>query len=331
MWTNDGKSRPEKLLGVACAVLLALAAGSRAHAQADYPSQPVKIIVPHAAGGGVDVLGRLLAKDLADVLKQNVFVENRPGAASIIGSQAVAASRPDGYTLLLNSSAQAITPFMYAKLPFDPYTSFTAITEVGRNPFVLCLNPSVPGADLKGLVAYAKKNPEKVSFGVAGIGTPDHIALELLSKRAEAKTLIVNYKGGGPALNGALGGEIGGVMLPAFQVAGHAASGKLKCLGVTSPVRVEQLPNTPPIGAVFPGYQFFGWYGIWGPAGMDQRLTLHIQQTFAKVLTSSAFKERAKTMGLTPTGSTPQAFTEFLKGEMSTYERLIKERGIKAE
>lgn len=331
MWTNESRSGFEKLFAFACAVLLSVAAGSRAQAQSDYPAQPVKIIVPHAAGGGVDVLGRLLAKDLADVLKQSVVVENRPGAASIIGGQAVAASRPDGYTLLLNSSAQAITPFMYSKLPFDPYTSFTAITEVGRNPFVLCVNPAVPGSDLKGLVEYAKKNPEKLSFGVAGIGTPDHIALELLSKRAEAKTLIVNYKGGGPALNGALGGEIGGVMLPAFQVAGHAASGKLKCLGVTSPARMEQMPNTPPIGAVFPGYQFFGWYGIWGPAGMDQRVTRQIQQTVAKVLSAAAFNERAKTMGVTPTGSTPQEFTEFLKGEMGTYERLIKERGIKAE
>ena len=305
---------------------------SPARAQSDaYPTQPVRIIVPFGAGGGVDVLARLLSSHLSELLKQIVLVENRPGGASIIGAQAVAVSKPDGYTLLLNSSAQAITPFMYAKLPFDPYTSFTAITEVGRNPFVLCVHPGVPGADLKGLVEYAKANPEKLSFGVAGIGTPDHISLELLSKRAEAKMLIVNFKGGGPALSAALGGQIGGVMLPAFQVAAHATAGRLKCLGVTSPTKLDQMPSTPPISAVFPGYQFFGWYGLWGPKGMDPKLTKRIQESVTKVLTTAAFRARAETMGVEPSGTTPQEFTEYLKGEMATYDRLINERGIKAE
>ncbi len=312
---------------IVAAVLTSMASATIVHAQA-YPDKPVKVIVTTSAGGGVDALARLVSQELATLLKQPFIVENRADASGIVGAQFVAGSKPDGYTLMFNASTLVITPFLVPNMPFDAEKDFTPITEVAKSPFVVAIHPAVPANNMAELILYAKKAPNTLSFGVAGIGTPDHIAVEWFSQVAGIQSLVVPYKGGGPALQGILSGTVNAVMFPPILIGAQVQAGKVKALAVTSAQPTDAVPGVPTVASSVPGYEFASWYGFWGPKGMDPAHVQAIYGTTAKILAAAAFKEQLTKRGLIAVGSTPVDFAAFNKREMSRYGNLIRERNL---
>ena len=294
-----------------------------------YPSQPVKVVVTTAAGGGVDALARMTTQELSTLLKQPFIVENRADSAGIIGAQYVAGQKPDGYTLMFNASTMVITPFLVPNMPFDSEKDFTPITEVAKSPFVLAVHPSVAANTLQELIQYGKKNPGALSFGVAALGTPDHIAAELFSQQAGIETLVVPFKGGGPALTAILSGTVQAVLFPPILISSQIKAGKLKALAITSAEPSDAMPGVPTASASgMPGYEVASWYGFWGPKATDPAAVQTIYATTAKILGTREFREKLVGRGLIGVGSTPAEFAAFNKKEMARYGTLIKERNL---
>jgi len=294
-----------------------------------YPDKSVRIVVPSAAGGGVDVLARMIAHELAGIFNQPFFIENKQDASGIVGPQTVVGSKPDGYTLLFSASTLTIMSHLLPSMPFDPENDLVPITEVAKSPFVLCVNPNIGINTFAELVRYAKSKPGALRVGAANIGSPDHLALELLEQQAEIEVLSVPFKGGAPAMQAAMAGTVDIVMLPPVLIKGQVESGKLKALGTTSTVTLETMPSVPPIANLgVPGYEFYSWYGFWGPKGMPQDRVDEIQKATAKVLASPEIKRRFAELGLIAVGSNAAALRALVKSETTRYGALIKERKL---
>ncbi len=315
-----------KLFACAAAALAPFAA----HAQA-FPSKPVKLIVPFPAGGPADLFGRALAQGMAGELGQPVIVENLGGVGGVLGVDRAAKSDPDGYTLALNSaSTVAIAPYALAKMPYDVKKDLALVTTVVRVPEVLVVHPSVPVDSLAGLIAYAKKNPGKISFGSAGGGSITHLAGELLKSEAGVDMLHVPYKGAAPAVNDLLGGQ---VQLGIFDVPvllGHIRSGKLKALAVTSPARVATLPDVPTTAeAGYPHVTSDNWYGLVAPAATPPDVLKRIHGAALTALRSPAVAEQyAKVSGIPAPGS-PEDYARFLAAEQAKWSRIVQAIGFK--
>lgn len=315
-----------KLFACAAAALAPFAA----HAQA-FPSKPVKLIVPFPAGGPADLFGRALAQGMAGELGQPVIVENLGGVGGVLGVDRAAKSDPDGYTLALNSaSTVAIAPYALAKMPYDVKKDLALVTTVVRVPEVLVVHPSVPVDSLAGLIAYAKKNPGKISFGSAGGGSITHLAGELLKSEAGVDMLHVPYKGAAPAVNDLLGGQ---VQLGIFDVPvllGHIRSGKLKALAVTSPARVAALPDVPTTAeAGYPHVTSDNWYGLVAPAATPPDVLKRIHGAALTALRSPAVAEQyAKVSGIPAPGS-PEDYARFLAAEQAKWSRIVQAIGFK--
>ncbi len=302
-----------------------------AHAQ-NFPTKPVRVIVPYAAGGAVDVMARTIGQALSKTWGQQSVIENRPGAGGIIASQALIQAPPDGYTLILVASGHPLNQFFYPRLPYDTFKDFTAITEVADMPLTINVARNSPIKDLKELLAQARAKPGALSYGMSGYGTSAHLAGELLNHLAGVKIVSIPYKGGAPALTAVIAGEIPTSFNPMSEVIGQLEGGTVRALAITTAVRSPSMPDVPTVAKQgVTGYACGNWFGFLGPKGMDPALVARIQQDVAAALKDPAVLDYLKKVGSVPVGSTPAAFEAFMRAEADKWGPVIKAANIKVE
>ena len=318
-------------------VLFALAASLLAtflpgHASAAYPDRIVRIVVPFAPGGGTDVVARTLAQEMARDLGVSVIVENKPGAGTIIGTQAVAVSEPDGYTLLMGTFANAVNPSLKATLPYDPHKDFAAVALVARSFNIVVVNPKSPIHSVADLIAAARADPDKLSYGTYGTGTSAHLAGELFKNLAKVSLTTVPYKGAAPAITDLIGGQIQVMFTTVASAASLIEAGQLRALAVTSAERSPAFPQLPTVAeAGVPGYEAESWYGLFAPAKTPKEVIDRLNQSAATAVQSEAFKRLAVNEGLIMVARPPQEFDRYFRGEEERWRKVIKDAGIKAE
>jgi tripartite-type tricarboxylate transporter receptor subunit TctC len=313
--------------------LILCAACAMAAAQ-NFPTRPVKIVVPSSPGGATDSFSRALGGRLAEIWGQPVVIENRPGANQIIGADYVSKSAPDGYTLLVSdASSFVMNPHLYKKLPYDGVRGFSPITVLVRFPWVIAVHPSIPASNFQEFVAYARTNPRAISYGSFGLGSSGHISVDYLKNLLGIDLLHVPYKGAGPAVTDLLGGQIQMMMVTPLLVEPHARAGKLRLIAAATPNRIEKLPNLPTVAeSGAPGYEAGTWFALVGPGGMPRELVSALYGDVMKVLNDPAFREKNVTaQWFEVVGNTPEQFAGFLKTEYERWDKLIKLSGVKIE
>jgi len=311
---------------------LALAALVPAVASADaWPSRPVRMIVPFPAGGATDVVARLLGQKLSEAWGQQVVIENRSGAGGNIGGEAAAHSPADGYTLFMTSgSIVTANPYMYKSLPYDPAKDFVAITNVASGPQVVIVNPDGPFKTLKDLIDYARANPNKVTFGSAGIGTQTHLAGENFAYSAGVDMTHVPYKGEAYAITDVMGGQISTAVINLSAAINFIKQGKLRALAVTSKERSPQLPDVPAAAETIPGFENAGWFGLLAPTGTPREIVDKVYRDSAKILASDEFRARLEKLAMVPVGNSPADFAAAIRDESAHWAKIIKERKLQA-
>ena len=314
----------------AFAAVLATMAGA-ALAQPAFPSKPVHIFVPYAAGGAVDVLTRTLGDAVSKQWGQSVVVENRPGAGGVIASQALATSAPDGYTLIMVASGHATNPFLYPKIPYDTFKDFTPVSLLASSPNILLVRADSPFRTVADVIAAAQAKPGSLSFAHAGSGTSTHMAGELLKSLARIDLNGIPYKGGAPAINDLLGGQIPMSFNNGPESVGQLQAGTVRALAVTTAARAPFLPDVPSMSETVPGYDTGVWWGLLGPAGMPADVLAKLSHDFVAALNSDAVKERLGKLGALPIGSTPQQFDARIHADYEMWGPIIKAAGMKAE
>jgi tripartite-type tricarboxylate transporter receptor subunit TctC len=311
------------------AVLAALAVPSLAGAQG-YPTKPVRFIVPFAPGGSTDIIGRTVAQKLTELWGQTVIVDNRPGGSTVIGTDLVAKSPPDGHTLLVTPAPFTIVPSLIAKLPYDPAKDFEPITLINTTPLVVVVHPGVPAKSVKELIALAKAKPGALNYGSSGAGGSNHLAGELFNAMAGVKTVHIPYKGNAPALTDLLGGHVDLVYNGLTSALPFIKSGKLRALAVTSLNRSGALPDVPTLDeAGLKGFQAVAWNGLTAPARTPQAVVAKVNADVMKIMKSPELAERLKAEGSDPVGSTPERYAAFLREEIAKWGKVIKAAGIK--
>lgn len=326
------RHRISRLCALAAAALMAIVPvmAPASPASAAYPNKVVTIVVPFAPGGGTDTVTRILAEQMSKDLGQAVIVDNRPGAGTNIGTNIVANSAPDGYTLLMASFAHAVNPVLNAKLPFDTEKAFAPIGLVAKSYNIAVINTATPFETLGDLIAYAKANPGQLNFGSFGNGTSAHLSAELFNHLAGTRIVHVPYKGAAPAITDLLAGQIQVVFSSVASVSGHIASGSLRPLAVTSAQRSKafaQLPTVAESGV--PGYVSDAWYGVFAPAGTPAEVIARLNASLNKAIQSEAFKKLELVEGLVIAPGTPQDFAAYVRGEAACWRDVIKAQNIK--
>ena len=307
-----------------------LAAAGSASAQ-PFPSKPVHILVPYAAGGAVDILARTLGDAVSQQWHQSVVIENRPGAGGLIASQALVTSPPDGTTLIVVASGHPTNPFLYEKLPYDTFKDFTPISLLASSPNILLVRADSPFKTVADVIAASKARPGSLSYGHAGTGTSTHLAGELLKNLARIEITGIPYKGGLPAINDLLGGQIPLSFNNGPESVGQLQAGTVRALAVTTKSRVAFLPNVPSMAETVPGYDTEVWWGLLGPAGLPPDILAKLSHDFLAALNSDAVKERLAKLGATPIGSSPDEFNAKIHADYDKWGPIIKAAGIKPE
>jgi len=322
--------RRAKMRSLLAVLTLSLAAAT--DAAETFPVRPIRMVVPFAAGGGTDIAARLLAEGLAQSLGQTVVVDNRGGAGSTIGTDIVAKSPRDGYTLLLGNISLAFNPALYRKLPFDALRDLAPVSLVVDQPNIMVAHPSLPAQNMKELIALARSAPGKYTYGSAGTGSGTHLAMELLTMTLKLQFVHVPYKGTGPALTALLGNEIS-VFLSTFASAlPHVKAARLRTYGVTSARRASTLPEVPTLAeAGVPGYEYSTWYGLLAPAGVPRAILDKLSASTISVLNAAEWKQRLTAQGMEPIPSTAAEFAARLKSETDKWTRVVKATGARAE
>jgi tripartite-type tricarboxylate transporter receptor subunit TctC len=297
-----------------------------------YPSKTIRVIVPYAPGGSTDVVFRILAPRLTEILGQTVVVENRPGASSTIGLDIAAKAPPDGYTVGTPNITFGANPSLMKKMPFDSEKDLLPVSLVSIVTLVMTVHPSVPARSVKALIALAKSKPDSLNYGSAGNASANHLATERFSYMAGIKMVHVPYKGGGPAVISVVGGETAILFATIPSSIQHFESGRLIPLGVSSLKRNIALPNVPSIAeAALPGFEAIEWNGVLVPAGTPPAIISRLNQAIVKALAIPDVKERVIGLGADPVGSSPEEFAAFIKKELATWSKVIKEVGITIE
>ena len=319
-----------RALALAAVSLVTLAAAPL-HAQ-DYPSRPVKVVVPFSPGGAVDGPMRVIAQELSKRLGQQVIVENKPGAGATIGTEAVARSAPDGYTLLLASQTNAISASLYTKLAYDPIEDFVPISLLGREPGVLVVHPALPVKTLQEFIAYVKERPGQVDYASSGNGSGQHLFTALLASMTGMKMNHIPYRGSGQATTDLLGGQVPVSIPGTAGMVGHIKAGKLRALAVTGAKRSPQLPDVPTImESGVAGYEAYVWMGLLAPKGTPTAIVDKLQRELLQVLASSEVKAYMATAGIEIVGSTPAEFGRFFRTEKDLWARVVRETGAKID
>src|ERR1700710_1337933 len=302
------------------------------HAFAAYPEKTIRIVVPFAPGGGTDVIARTLAQEMAKDLGAAVVVENKPGAGTIIGTQAVAASEPDGYTLLMGTFANAVNPSLNAKLPYDAHGAFAAVALVARSFNIVVVNPASSIKSIADLIAAAKAAPDKLSYGTYGTGTSAHLAGELFKHMAKVNLTTVPYKGAAPAITDLIGGQIQVMFTTVASAASLVEAGQLRAIAVTSAERSPAFPQLPTVSeAGVPGYAAEAWYGLYAPASTPPEIIERLNKSAAKAVQSEAFKKLGVNEGLGMMAEPPAALDTYFLGEEARWRKVIQDAGIKVE
>jgi len=316
-----------KLLAILLAAWVSLSAAQ------SYPSKPVRIIVPLVPGGNQDIVARAVGEELAKALGQQFIVENRPGIGAIIGTQAVKHSAPDGYTLLSVAVTFARVPGIMSSAGYDPRSDFTGVSLVCRIPQLLVVNPSFEARSVKELVAYAKANPGKVSYGSSGNGATGHVAAELFMRMTGTQLLHVMYKGNAQALIDVMGGQIVMMFDQVSTSMGHVKGGKMRALAVTTLERSPLFPDVPTLDeSGLKGYEDVTWNGIVAPAGVPRDVVLRLNSEIRKIMANPEFVKRYAERGIEMKASaSPEEFTSYIRSEADAFAKLVKDAGMKAE
>ena len=317
---------------VTLAIIVASGWLAPAAAQQPYPVKPIRIISPFAPGGGNDVLCRTVAPKLAENLKQQVLVENRPGANGIIGTEAAARSAPDGYTIILIPSGHAVNATLYRKLPYDSIRDFTPITLVGSSPLVLAVHPSVPAKNVKELAALAKVRPGQFTYGSAGVGSSGHLAGALFETMTGTKLVHIPYKGMGLAVSDLIGGQVTLTFGTSLSVVPHVRSGKLRALATTGAQRSPALPDLPTVAeSGIPGYEASLWYAFVGPARLPPEIVHRLNSEIVAVLGLPEVRERLANQGVDVRSSTPEELGRLLASDLERWAGVVQRAGVRVE
>ena len=314
------------------ALCTALLVSSTAAFAQSYPAKPIRIIVPYAPGGSTDVVFRILAPRLTEILGQQIVIDNRPGAASTIGLEIVAKSPPDGYTVGVSNIAYGANPAIYKKMPFDSEKDLVPVTLVSIVTLVATVHPSLPARSIKALIALAKSNPGTLTYGSAGNGSANHLATERFAHMAGIKLLHIPYKGGGPAVVSIVQGETSILLATIPSSIQHFKTGKLIPLAVSSAKRNSALPELPTISeAGVPGYEAIEWQGLMVPAGTPPAVIRTLYQATTKASQIPEVREKVAGLGADFVNTTPEEFDQFLKRELSVWSKVVREVGIKID
>jgi tripartite-type tricarboxylate transporter receptor subunit TctC len=318
------------LRGLAAAVCAAAALASPP-ALAAYPDKPVRLVVPFAPGGGTDLVARTLGVGMGKELGQQVIIDNKPGAGTIIGTDNVAKSPPDGYSIVIATFAHAVNPSMVPKLPFDTSKAFAPISLIAKGPNVLVVRADSPFKSVKDVIAAAKAKPGQLTYASQGNGTSAHLAGEMFDNLAKVQMTHVPYRGAGPAITDLLGGQVDMIFGTAAAVATFVDSGKLRAIGITSASPSAALKGVPPIGQDVPGYQVESWYGLYAPAGTPADVIAKLSAAARKAAASPDFAKKIEQEGLSIVASDPAEFDRYVKAEEARWRKIVKENNIKAD
>ncbi len=309
----------------------AAAALAATTAWAAYPDKPIRLVVPFAAGGGTDLIARTLGVGMSAELGQQVVVDNKPGAGTIIGTDLVAKSAPDGYTVVIASFAHAVNPSLVAKLPYPSDKAFAPITLIGRGPNVLVVRAESPYKSVADIVAAAKSKPGALTFASQGNGTSAHLAGEMFMNLAKVSMLHVPYRGAGPAITDLMGGQVDMIFGTAAAVANMVDQGKLRALAVTTPEASAAFKGVPPIGATVPGYAVESWYGLYAPAGTPADVIQKLNAAAKKAARNPEFSKKVEQEGLSVVASDPAELDRYVKAEEARWRKIVKENNIKPD
>ena len=319
------------LLRRLAAFVCASAALASTHALAAYPEKPVRLVVPFAPGGGTDLIARTLGVGMSKELGQQVLIDNKPGAGTIIGTDSVAKSPADGYSIVIATFAHSVNPSMVPKLPFDTSKAFAPITLIAKGPNVLVVRADSPYKSVKDVIAAAKANPGKLTYASQGNGTSAHLAGEMFTNLAKVDMTHVPYRGAGPAITDLLGGQVDMIFGTAAAVAAFVESGKLRAIGVTSASPSAALKGLAPIGQDVPGYQVESWYGLYAPAGTPADVIAKLGAAAKKAAASPDFAKKIEQEGLSIVASEPADLDRYVKAEQVRWAKIVKENNIKAD
>ena len=331
---NESKRRFALRAATGAALLATALITSAQTADAGYPSRPVTIVVPHAPGGPVDRVARMFAEHLKDDLRQSVVVENRAGASSMIGAASVARSAPDGYTLYINASIHSINPLLHRKsIQFDAVKDFTAISLLAQGPLVFVVHPGVPGDSARALADTMKSDPSRFSFATGGFGAADHLASAyFLHEIGLGKVPIVLYKGGAPALQDLVGGQVSAKMDAIITALPLVKAGKLRALAVTGATRSPLLPDVPTMQeSGFRDFEFTTWYGLWAPARLPQAIVDRLDAAARRIMALPTVQQSLSSQGFIVNYRPPAGFSAFVDSEMTRYQKIITAADIKIE
>jgi tripartite-type tricarboxylate transporter receptor subunit TctC len=310
-------------------VCVALALMTALSVRAAYPERPIRVIVPFAPGGTADLIARILGEAIARELAQQVVVDNRGGAGGAVGTQLAARAMPDGHTLLLHNVGLAVSETLQPDRGYEALKALAPVTLAGSTPSVLVVNVKSPFRDVADWLAAAKNEPGKISFGSAGTGSSTHLSMSYLQSVAKIQLLHVPYKGGGPAVQALMGGEVNCVLSPVPTVSGHLKAGRLRALGVSSARRAIALPDVPTIAeAGVPGFVFEAWYGLLATAGTPKPVIRKVNSAARKALESTDVARKLQAAGLDPQPTSPEAFDKLLRSEIEKWRKVVTESGI---
>jgi tripartite-type tricarboxylate transporter receptor subunit TctC len=319
------------LAHAAVAAALLLTTTNAAQAQTSgYPTKPIRLIVPYAPAGATDIVARILTPRMIEGLGQQILIDNRPGGATFIGTDLVAKSNPDGYTLLLANIALGANPSLFRKIPYDTAKDFAPISQIAIAPTLLVVHPSVPARTVKDFIAHARGKSVALSYGSAGNGSANHLTTEVFKSMAKIDALHVPYKGAGPAIADLLGGQIAMMFATTLATLPHVKAGKLVALGVSSAQRNPTLPDMPTIAETgLPGFDVNEWNMLVAPAGTPASIIARLHQEVVKSLGSTEARERIAALGATSVGNTPTEAAQHLRNELTRWAKVAKEAGIK--
>lgn len=312
--------------------MLASLSSGPARAQAEWPSRPLRFVVPYPPGGPTDILGRVVAQQLAQRLPQPVVVENRGGASGTLGSGEVARSAPDGATFLVNASIHVIIPHLNPQIPFDTLAAFEPVTNIARVPLMLVVNKDLPVRSVPELVAWLKQNGARASYGSSGIGAAPHLAGELFKQLTGTQMAHVPYRGSGPAVADLMAGNIQVMFDSMPSSAGAVREGQLRALAVSTAERVAAFPELPTVAeAGVPGYEISTWYGVWAPARTPAPIVSALQRAVAAAVATPEAKARLEALGAEPVADSPEDFAAFTRAEYERWGRLVRDAKIEAQ